>query len=358
MPLTEVDVARLNDDVFASTGTNKNRIINGDMRIDQRNAGASVAISGAVSGYCVDRWLYFVGNSGAATVQRSTVAPSGFTNSLVYTVTTPDSSVAAGDYATLEQRIEGLNVADLGFGSAIASSVTASFWVRSSITGTYCVSLRNGTNNRVYIAEYAISTANTWEKKTITIPGDISGSWLTDSNVGIHLNFCLMVGTTWQQAAGSWGSTTYGFGSSNQTNLMATNGATFYITGVQLEAGDTATPFERRNYGQELALCQRYFWRPNLGAGASCYSGIVNTTTSGLASIPHPVTMRAAPTAVYSGTFTVDDGATAATTTTVSTNAVSENTIRPFFTSLSPSLTAGRALSFTQGGTILISAEL
>ena len=249
----------------------RNRIINGDMRIDQRNAGAAVAFSGGANGYCLDRWFYFVGNGGAATVQRSTVAPPGFTNSLLYTVTTADASVAAGDYATLEQKIEGVNVADFAFGTAAASTVTLSFWVRSSVTGTYCATLRGSANNRVYVAEYSISAANTWERKTLTIPGDTGGVWYTDSNVGVHVNFCLMVGSNWLQAAGSWGNTTYGFGSANQTNLMATNGATFYITGVQLEAGTVATAFERRPYGQELALCQRYFELGNLNGMMTSY---------------------------------------------------------------------------------------
>jgi hypothetical protein len=274
----------------------RNRIINGDMRIDQRNAGAAVAFSGGANGYCLDRWFYFVGNGGAATVQRSSVAPPGFTNSLLYTVTTADASVAAGDYATLEQKVEGVNVADFAFGTAAAGTVTLSFWVRSSVIGTYYATLRGSANNRVYVAEYSIGAANTWERKTLTIPGDTSGVWYTDSGVGVHVNFCLMVGSNWQQAAGSWGSTTYGFGSSNQTNLMATNGATFYLTGVQLEAGSIATPFERRSYGHELALCQRYFQDSvaHSTTGGAVAAGL--TTTGELsAGITFKQSMRVAP---------------------------------------------------------------
>lgn len=244
----------------------RNRIINGDMRIDQRNAGASVSVSGDYASYYgVDRFAGTKVTSGVFSVQRTTTAPPGFTNSLKATVTTADASLAAGDFANITQPIEGFNIADLGFGAAGASSVTLSFWVRSNLTGTYCSVICNGTGTRSYVSNYTINSANTWEQKVITIPGDTTGTWATDNTSGFLVRFGLMAGSNWQQAAGSWGTGNV-FGSSSQVNWMATLNNDFYLTGVQLEPGTVATPFERRPYGQELALCQRYCYRDSFRA--------------------------------------------------------------------------------------------
>jgi hypothetical protein len=235
----------------------KNRIINGDMRIDQRNAGASVTINGAAP-YVLDRYFAQDDTDGTFTVQQSSVAPSGFTNSMLVTVTAADTSLGATQLARITQRIEGYNVADLGFGTASASTITISFWVRSSVTGTFGGSLVNGAGNRSYPFSYTILAANTWEKETITIVGDTSGTWLTTNGIGLELNIGLAAGSTYTGASGSWSGSLF-FNATGATNLMATNGATFYITGVQLEQNTSATPFERRLYGQELINCQRYF---------------------------------------------------------------------------------------------------
>jgi hypothetical protein len=235
----------------------KNRIINGAMMIDQRNAGASVTVG--TGAFITDRFRAAEVTDGTATGQQSSTAPAGFVNSILFTVTGTDASLGATQYASIEQRIEGLNVADLAWGTASAAPITISFWVRSSVTGTYCVGLYNNAGNRSYVAEYTISVANTWEQKTITVAGDTTGTWLTTNGIGVLLSFTLAVGSSYQQAAGSWGSTSFAIGTSNQTNLMATNGATFYITGVQLEKGSTATSFDYRPYGTELQLCQRYY---------------------------------------------------------------------------------------------------
>ena len=237
----------------------RNRIINGAMTIDQRNAGASVTVSGNYSiVYGVDRFSTIKNTSGIFSVQRSSVAPAGFTNSFLATVTTADASVATDDFANIAQAIEGFNIADLGWGTANAQTVTLSFWVRSSLTGTYCCTLVNGSGTRSYVSNYTISAANTWEYKTITVPGDTSGTWNTDNTTGIIVRFGLMAGTVWQQNAGFWGAGNV-VGSSAQTNWIGTSGATFYITGTQLEKGSTATPFEFRSIGTELGLCQRYY---------------------------------------------------------------------------------------------------
>ena len=237
----------------------RNRIINGDMRIDQRNAGASVTLSGSAN-YPVDRFVVFTSSGSSNTGARSTTVPTGFKNSLLVTVGTGAAPVAAS-YNQIGQIIEGFNVADLGYGAAGALTTTLSFWVRASITGTYCVALANSSaagTRRSYIAEYSISSANTWEYKTVTIAGDTSGTWTTDNGQGLQVWFDIGSGSNYQSTANAWGNGAF-FRTSSQTNLIATNGATFYITGVQLETGSVATPFERRPFTTELQLCQRYY---------------------------------------------------------------------------------------------------
>lgn len=242
--------------------SNRNKIINGDMRIDQRNAGAAVTINTGPKTYTLDRWHANAQSSdGVFTVQQSTTAPTGFTNSLLATVTTADASIGADQYYLLCQRIEGNNVADLGFGSATAKTVTLSFWVRSSLTGTFSGSFENGAEDRAYPFTYSISSADTWEQKTITIAGDTSGTWLTDNGIGLFIWFDLGSGSNKRGTAGSWTGGSNLYGATGAVQLIGTNGATFYITGVQLEVGSVATPFEHRSYGDELARCQRYYQR-------------------------------------------------------------------------------------------------
>ena len=233
----------------------KNRIINGAMVIDQRNAGASITPTDGQ--YTVDRWQCWVDAASKLTAQQSTTAPTGYKNSLLITSTSAYSIASANQFSLL-QPIEGLNVSDLGWGAAGALTVTLSFWTRSSLTGTFGGWIRNSAGDRSYVFSYTISAANTWEYKTVTIAGDTSGTWLTTSGVGIYVGFSLGAGSSKVTTAGSWGSTAY-YGVTGQQNLVATNGATFYITGVQLEIGTSATPFERRLYGQELINCQRYY---------------------------------------------------------------------------------------------------
>jgi hypothetical protein len=281
----------------------RNRIINGAMVIDQRNAGAAVTTSGA---YTVDRFANTQSGGGVISWARSTTAPTGFTNSLSGTVATPDSSIAAGDIYRLYQYIEGFNCADLGFGTASASTVTVSFWVRSSITGTYCLGLQNGTYNRGYAANYTINAANTWEYKTVTIAGDTTGTWATDNTAGIAVFWDLGSGTTWNQTANTWAATNT-WKTSSQTSWIATNGATFYITGVQLEVGSVATPFEREIYSNTLAKCQRYY---EVGGNKSFV--MVSSVANIYPSHGFAVTKRASPTMTVTpdagsgGTVTAD----------------------------------------------------
>ena len=236
----------------------KNRIINGAMVIDQRNAGASVNSSSGGT-FSVDRFASFANSGGVYSTQRSTDVPSGqgFVNSIISTVTTTDSPTGT-DYYLIQQGIEGFNIADLMWGTANAKPVTISFWVKSSLTGTYTVALRNNALNRAYRASYAINSANTWEQKSITVAGDTTGTWAIDNSTGIRLGFVLGAGSSFIDSANSW-SSGEAFAATGQTQWIATSGATFYITGVQLEKGSTATSFDYRPYGTELSLCQRYY---------------------------------------------------------------------------------------------------
>ena len=268
----------------------RNRIINGDMRIDQRNAGASVTLANTLL-YSVDRWYGIEDTDGGATLQRSTVAPTKFTNSLLYTVTSADTSLSAAQYTIIAQAVEGFNVADLDWGTANAQSITISFWVRSSLTGTFGGAINNSASTRSYPFTYSVNAANTWEQKTITIAGDTSGTWLSDNGRGITLNFGLGVGSTFSGTTGAWATGNF-VSATGAVSVVGTNGATFYITGVQLEAGSVATPFERRSYGQELALCQRYYSK----GGIKIASG-TGSATSG--TIFFKQEMRVVPTIVY-----------------------------------------------------------
>jgi hypothetical protein len=280
----------------------KNRIINGAMEIDQRNAGASVTIPATSVTYTVDRWFSYASQASKFTVQQnagSVTPPAGFTNYLGCTSSSA-YSVVASDLFVVSQRVEGLNVADLAWGTANAATVTLSFWVRSSLTGTFGGSLKNSAGDRSYPFSYTISAANTWEKKSITIAGDTSGTWLTTNGIGIDLNFGLGNGSTFSGTAGSWQAANL-VSATGAVSVVGTNGATWYITGVQLEIGTSATPFERRLYNQELANCYRYFYK--LGGpfndGASCFMhygiGWWYATTLAFVVTTFPVTMRGTP---------------------------------------------------------------
>ena len=272
----------------------KNRIINGDMRTDQRNAGASVTLtSGGL--FPVDRFQGFEDTDGAMTAQQDSSAPAGFINSVKLTTTTADGSLSASQYALFRQMVEGTNVADLAWGTASAKTVTLSFWVRSSLTGTFGGALGNSAFNRSYPFTYSISAADTWEQKSVTIAGDTSGTWLTTTGTGIRVNFGLGVGTDFSGTAGAWAGAGY-LSATGATSVIGTLNATWYITGVQLEVGSVATPFERRDYGRELMLCQRYYYSQAFKVGN------YGTTSSGSrTTVYNKVSMRTTPTYALSG---------------------------------------------------------
>jgi hypothetical protein len=284
----------------------KNRLINSAMVIDQRNAGASVTPTTAATGYPVDRFGGDCSVNSKYTLQQSTTAPTGFNYSLKVTSSSA-YSVGAGDYFYISQVIEGYNVADLGFGTANAKTFTLSFWVQSSLTGTFGGSFRNGAGNRSYPFTYTISAANTWEQKSVTVAGDTSGTWLTTNGAGLRVEFGLGVGTTYSGTAGSWAGATY-LSATGATSVVGTNGATWYVTGVQLEQNTSATPFERRLYNAELANCQRYYWKIDDGGTYPSFgSGVIESSTRALININHPVPMRASSTYSYSGTIYLSD---------------------------------------------------
>jgi hypothetical protein len=340
----------------------KNRIINGAMEIDQRNNGASVT---AVDGqYTVDRFAAGVSQTGKLTWQQnagSVTPPVGFTNYLGVTSTSAYSSLST-DYFFIIHRIEGFNVDDLAWGTANAKTVTLSFWVRSSLTGTFGGALRNSATNRGYGFNYTISAANTWEQKTITIAGDTSGTWLTTNGVGIEIDINLGTGSTYSVAAGTWTAGNYVSATGSQS-VVGTNGATLYITGVQLEIGTTATPFERRLYNQELANCQRYYYKiGGTDTNEVMANGVFQSATNAEFLVNMPITMRAAPSASYSGTlsnFRVSSSATF-TPTTLTFDIFGVNTLRASTTV--SGATAGYACylrsSTSTSQTINVSAEL
>jgi hypothetical protein len=271
----------------------KNRIINGAMVIDQRNAGASVTPTDG--NFTLDRWKVGASVASKFSVQQnagSVTPPAGFKNYLGVTSLSA-YSVPAGEAYSLYQPIEGFNTSDLDFGSASAKTVTLSFWVRSSLTGTFGGSINNSAQNRSYPFSYTISAANTWEQKSVTIAGDTTGTWIGATNgVGLYLWIGLGVGSTFSGTAGAWAGSNFR-SATGATSVVGTNGATFYITGVQLEVGSTATSFDYRPYGTELALCQRYCYRWTAGIAFS-YCSLIRqySTTNGTALVKLPVAMR------------------------------------------------------------------
>jgi hypothetical protein len=282
----------------------KNRLINADMRIDQRNAGASVTLTTLYNTYTLDRWVGTITQASKYSVQQnagSVTPPVGFSNYLGVTSLSA-YSVISSDVFSVAQMIEGFNVADLGWGTANAKTITISFWVRSSLTGTFGGSISNNSQDRSYPFSYTISAANTWEQKSITVAGDTTGTWLTTNGIGLRLQYSLGVGSSSLGTANTWAASNL-YAPTGSVSVVGTNGATFYITGVQLEVGSTATPFERRLFNAELANCQRYYFKLlNTSSGnlyVSSICGAYNTTRA-FGAFSLPVSMRATPTTSFS----------------------------------------------------------
>jgi len=349
----------VDDNVVMGSSFMRNRIINGAMVIDQRNAGA--AVTPANGAYTIDRWQVTLSQASKFSVQQnagSVTTQAGFPN---YAGITSLSaySIVAGDYFTFRQSIEGFNFADLAWGTASALTVTLSFWVRSSLTGTFGGAFSNYAGTRSYPFSYTISSANTWEQKFVTIAGDTSGTWVGASSSGSAiLHFSIGTGSTYSGTSGAWASAQY-FAPTGATSVVGTNGATFYITGVQLEVGSVATPFEREIYSNTLAKCQRYFQN----IGNQTLTGLQESATTLSVIIPFYSTMRTGPTCtVISGrSCAIRNGSgdsTAATpvlsNTTTGTNSIWTNIAG--FTGLSVNAPCVSRLS--QSDFIAASAEL
>jgi len=284
----------------------KNRIINGAMVISQYNGTSSVTPTD--SSFALDRFKCRLSQTSKYTVQQnagSVTPPVGFSDYLGVTSSSA-YSIVASDFFELEQSIEGFNTADLGWGTANAKTITLSFQVYSSLTGTFGGAIQNSARNRSYPFTYSIPTANTWTTISVTIAGDTSGTWIGATNgIGLTLAFSLGTGSTYSTTAGAWASGIY-WSATGATSVVGTNGATFYITGVQLEVGSTATSFDYRSIGTELALCQRYYWKISRGTNEAY--GITGNTSAGNAiwsQFGFPVTMRATPTVTIYGTWAV-----------------------------------------------------
>jgi hypothetical protein len=333
----------------------RNRIINGAMVIDQRNAGASVN-NGAGGLYTLDRWTTFGSQSAKFSIQQnaaSVTPPAGFSNYLGVTSLSA-YTVGASESFSVRQYIEGFNSADFNFGTANAATVTLSFWVRSSLTGNFGGCFYNGAGNRLYPFTYSISSASTWEYKTITIAGDTTGTWIGATNgIGLAVQFSLGAGASVSGTAGAWTAST-ALQPTGSTSVVGTNGATFYLTGVQLEVGSVATPFERRLINQELAMCQRYYYRNTVASLAAGW-GANYSTTGGRVWSSLPVIMRATPTLVVEGT-SFDRIGLGTATATIANQVASVSAITFDGTSMSPTSVTGQPLAYT--GAYSVSAEL
>jgi len=289
----------------AATGFGfKNRIINGAMVIDQRNAGASVTPT--ANAYTLDRWRYVVSQASKMSLQQnagSVALPIGFTKYLGAT-SLSSYAVLTSDFFFQQQSIEGFNVADLGWGTASAQTITLSFRVYSSLTGTFGGSLQNGAFNRSYPFTYSIPVANTWTTISLTITGDTSGTWATDNTAGLKIHFGMGAGATYSGTAGAWASAEY-YSATGAVSVVGTSGATFYITGVQLEKGSTATSFDCRPYGTELALCQRYCFNLTSTLAYYRFESMPNSaiTTRSYIGVTLPIPMRQIPSLTWSCPF-------------------------------------------------------
>ena len=334
----------------------RNRIINGAMMIDQRNAGASVTPT-TNGTYNLDRWRNSLTQASKFSVQQnagSVTPPTGFTNYLGVTSTSA-YSVLAGDIFGQMQMVEGYNIADFAWGTASASAVTLSFKVYSSLTGTFGGSISNNANDRFYVFSYSIPVANAWTTISVTIPGATSGTWLTNNGIGAAIHFGIGVGSTYSGTAGSWGTTAY-YSATGATSVVGTSGATFYITGVQLEKGSVATPFEVRQYGEELMLCQRYY---ELVGQGSVASSTTNTSAEALV-CKFQVAKRATPSITHLGNYTLliaGQASFTATSTTLYTSSAS-GFLANVSVSTTPSATGLCMVYTTASDNISASAEL
>ncbi len=347
---------------LATAGIGKNVIINGNFNIWQRGTNfASVATSTAV----VDRWKWFQGGSGVVDIDRSTDVPdneSGY--SFGIGVTTADASIAAGDNYEPLYVIEGYDMQRFGWGTSDAKPATISFWVKSNTPGTYSIGVRNASTDRSMVLEYTINSSAVWEYKSITFPGETSGTWDKATGVGAYITFGLAGGSTFQTSTiGSWISGSSLFYSTNQTNFMATNGNYIRWSRFQMEVGNVATEFERRHIQHEEDLCHRYYYAvpDQQGEGSSnagCASGVFGSGNSPRVTVTLPVRMRVDPTVSFAN-LRAFDGGSAYTVSSISGSWMAKRNCMIVFSASGGSVTRGAVIyrDNNQNGGIFFDAE-
>ena len=295
MAVSRINEAGLNINQYG----NRNLIINGAMQVDQRGS-YTITTTGSPEYGGPDRfhmWSYTSTEQVVGDVTQSTDVPSGngFGYSRKFDVTTAESAVASAEALIMAQLIEAQNLQHLEYGTSSAKDVTMSFWIKSTKTGTYCFFINQEDGSRIYVKEYTVDASDTWEKKIITIPGDASGTINNDNGRGLWVGWVLMAGTDRQGTANAWRATGADYATSNQVNAVDSASNNIYLTGVQLEVGDTATDFEHRTFGDELARCQRYYQF----ADNRIWTGDIQNTQDYYMSFARPVTMRGTPTQTY-----------------------------------------------------------
>ncbi len=309
MALSTIGTNQISNEVFQA---NRNLIINGAMQVAQR--GTSAVAAGAGTYPSIDRFKAWESTDGAFTVEQSTTAPAGFTTSFKAQVTTADTSLAAAQYAQISQQIEAQNLQHLEYGTSGAKTLTLSFHVRSSKTGSYSITIyKNDSTEYLFSKSYTIDSADTWEKKTITITPDSNikasgGAIANDTGIGFYVFWNLAAGTNFDDATdNTWSSNTGHYNTNSQVNWMDNTSNNFYLTGVQLEVGETSTPFEHEDYGTTLAKCQRYFFRFQSDTAYDAFAPAYwLVTTQVYAMYEFPVTMRDQP-AMTVSSFTSGD---------------------------------------------------
>ena len=255
MPISKITNNSVTTDVL---GPGKNLIINGAMQVAQRGT-SFTGVTGTQFG--VDRFNYFLNNSGTFTVEQSTDAPDGFSNSIKLSCTVADASLASGDYDIFQQRIEGQNLQHLKYGTSNAEKVTLSFWVKSNLTGNFVVEIQ-AVGNGYKSIQYSINSANTWEYKTLTYTGLTTATIDNDNTNGLEVSFWLASGSTYNGGThtdDAWHSSAANRAAGLNQNLSGSTSNTWQVTGVQLEVGETATPFEHRSFQDEITRCKRYY---------------------------------------------------------------------------------------------------
>ena len=342
---------------------NKNLIINGAMTIDQRHDGSSFTIvnGNSLTGVIADRFRVNETSGAEMTGQRVADAPVGFEYSSKLTITTADSSLGSTEFHRMIQPIEGKNISNLNWGTSNAKTLTLTFYVKSSLTGQYYISVFNNAADRTLLKGYTISSADTWEKKTITIIGDQSGTWLTTNAVGIHLMWSLGTGSSYQSSTLDAYQAGFYMAKSDQVNLAATNSSTWQLTGVQLEVGDgPGTAFEHEDFGTTLAKCQRYYSQYDATNGGFVASGFFYNTTAVEASVRYPQRMRAAATISTSGTLS-DLVIQRAGTSNATTSSISSGNATTVAYKLMPvagsSSTAGYGTNILAQGTVILTHD-